>query len=242
MPTRMTSLVVDSADPAALARFYADLLRWSITHESADEVCVAPQDDDGFPGDLTFVPVDDPKVGVNRYHLDLSSVSAADQAAIVDRALSLGATHTDVGQGDAPWVVLADPEGNEFCVLEPRPENADTGAVACIVTLATDPSAQADFWAAATGNPIVRDTPASAVVRGDRGPWLEFLAHPEPKRTKNRLHIDVAAYEGEDQRAEVDRLLALGATHLDLGQGERSWVVLADPEGNEFCILSSRPD
>ena len=74
-----------------------------------------------LPGfDLAFVPVPEPKTGQNRVHLDLASASAEDQAAIVDRLLGLGARHVDIGQGEVPWVVLADPEGNEFCVLSAR--------------------------------------------------------------------------------------------------------------------------
>ena len=61
-----------------------------------------------------------------------------------------------------------------------------------------------------------------------------------PKTWKNRLHLDIAPSVGGDQQAEVDRLVSLGATHLDIGQGDVSWVVLADPDGNEFCVLTPR--
>lgn len=70
-------------------------------------------------------------------------------------------------------------------------------------------------------------------------PGLLFLAVPEAKAGKNRLHLDLRP---DDHDAEVERLLGLGARHVDIGQGEQSWVVLADPEGNEFCVLSSRGD
>ena len=66
-----------------------------------------------------------------------------------------------------------------------------------------------------------------------------FLPVPEPKTIKNRIHLDVSATDG-DQDAEVERLLALGARRVDIGQGDVSWVVLADPEGNEFCVLEAR--
>ncbi len=65
--------------------------------------------------------------------------------------------------------------------------------------------------------------------------WL-FLAVPDDKVVKNRIHFD---FTPDDQQAEVDRVIALGARHVDIGQGEQSWVVLADPEGNEFCILAA---
>jgi Glyoxalase-like domain len=78
------------------------------------------------------------------------------------------------------------------------------------------------------------------LVSGDQG-WC-FVPVPEGKNVKNRLHIDLAPPEGEDQAAEVRRLEALGASRVDVGQdpGQVTWVVLADPEGNEFCVLSAR--
>jgi hypothetical protein len=69
---------------------------------------------------------------------------------------------------------------------------------------------------------------------------MEFLQVGDPKRVKNRLHLDVAPFAGDDHAAEVARLRALGATPADVGQGEVTWVVLADPEGNEFCVLTPR--
>jgi hypothetical protein len=76
-----------------------------------------------------------------------------------------------------------------------------------------------------------------------RAPALAFGPVPEGKQVKNRLHIELAPRAGDDQEAEVSRLLGLGATRADVGQGgDESWVVLADPEGNEFCVLSPRDD
>ena len=71
----------------------------------------------------------------------------------------------------------------------------------------------------------------------DEIPGLIFGSVPEQKTIKNRLHLD---FRPDDQVAEVDRLLALGARRVDIGQGEQTWVVLADPEGNEFCVLGTR--
>jgi hypothetical protein len=79
---------------------------------------------------------------------------------------------------------------------------------------------------------------AEAVRAGVHAPTLVFARVPESKTVKNRLHIDISPIDrGRDE--EVERLLALGARHVDIGQGEQSWVVLADPEGNEFCVLRS---
>jgi hypothetical protein len=81
-----------------------------------------------------------------------------------------------------------------------------------------------------------------AALRSARGvgPYLEFLRTPDVKTVKNRIHLDLAPYPGADQGAEVARLQALGATLADVGQGDVPWTVLADPEGNEFCVLTPR--
>lgn len=70
------------------------------------------------------------------------------------------------------------------------------------------------------------------------GPYLEFLRTPDVKTVWNRVHLDLLPYRGDDQAAEVARLQTLGATLADLGQGDVPWIVLADPEGNEFCVLA----
>ena len=82
---------------------------------------------------------------------------------------------------------------------------------------------------------------AEAVRAGVNAPTLVFIRVPESKAVKNRLHIDVSPID-RSRDEEVERLLALGARHVDIGQGEQSWVVLADPEGNEFCVLRSLQD
>lgn len=115
MSARLYQLVVDSADPAALARFWADALGWKVLYESPEEVMVG-RDPDSYPG-ICFVPVPEPKTVKNRLHID---IDPDDRDAEVERLLSLGARIADVGQGDVTWVVMADPEGNEFCVLRPH--------------------------------------------------------------------------------------------------------------------------
>ena len=120
MATRLVHLVVDAADPPGLARFWSAALGWEVAAEEPGEVVVWPHGYDyPAPGalPLVFVPVPEPKTVKNRVHLDLASASVDHQAAEVGRLLGLGATRADIGQRDVPWVVLADPEGNEFCVL-----------------------------------------------------------------------------------------------------------------------------
>ena len=245
MPTRLVHLVWDANDPATLARFWASALGWVIGDEAEDETDVWPAgfsypDPAAVP--LVFVPVPEPKTGKNRVHLDLASSSLADQAEQVARLRELGASPVDIGQGDVPWVILADPEGNEFCVLEPRDMYAGTGPVAAILTDCADPAATGRFWAGAAGYPVAYAEDHITGLRAPAGvgPYLEFLRVPDAKTVKNRLHLDVAPYRGEDPAAEVARLRQLGAVPADVGQGDVNWTVLADPEGNEFCVLSPR--
>jgi predicted enzyme related to lactoylglutathione lyase len=245
MPTRLVHMVIDAADPARLARFWAAALGWQIEEDSPDEIAIGPA---GFsyPGPgalpLVFVPVTDPKVVKNRVHIDLASDSDADQKALVSRLLELGARPIDIGQGDVPWVVLADPEGNEFCVLEPRPVYTATGPVAAVVVDCVDPLSLASFWEIAGGWTRCTDRTDVVALRSPAhvGPYLELLPSTDPHSVKNRMHLDVAPLTGEDRAAAVEDLLAAGATRADIGQGEVTWAVLADPQGNEFCVLSPR--
>ena len=106
----------------------------------------------------------------------------------------------------------------------------------------TDPGLVGSFWAEVLGFPAETDEDGDVLLTGPEGwPTLLFLKVPERKAVKNRLHFDVNATD-RDQEAEVERLIGLGARRIDIGQGEVSWVVLADPEGNEFCVLRSRVD
>ncbi|NUT98521.1 MAG: VOC family protein [Saccharothrix sp.] len=236
MATRLYDVVMDSADPVALGRFWSALLDTPITGEAADEVDVAL----GGGAELVIVPVPDEKRVKNRLHLDLASTSAQHQAELVEKAKSLGAREADIGQASVPWVVLADPEGNEFCVLEPRDEYLGIGPVAAVVVDALDPVALAWFWSHATGLPVTREHPEYASLRREDGFWVEFVRVAEPKSVKNRLHFDVAPPADADLPLEVARLEARGAVRADVGQRDVDWVVLADPEGNEFCVLTPR--
>ena len=233
-------MVVDAADPGRLGHWWSQALSWRIGYVDQHETDVDPPE--GEPGlPLVFVPVDEPKVRPNRLHLDLDTSSPAEQRETVEFLLDLGAARADVGQGDAPWVVLTDPEGNEFCVLDPRPEYDGGGRVAAVVVQAQDPRALAEFWAPLAGWELVRATRDTATLRrGGGGPHLEFVRSLTPHVVKNRWHLDVRATEGGPGRERViTEAFAAGARSVDVGQGDRvPWTVLADPEGNEFCVLS----
>jgi catechol 2,3-dioxygenase-like lactoylglutathione lyase family enzyme len=125
---RIQSLCVDSTDPVKIARFWEAALGWRRTHDADDaddEVVLEPPEgspEDGVAPDLLFLKVPETKTVKNRLHLDLRP---RDQAAEVARLEALGARRVDIGQGDVSWVVLADPDGNEFCVLKPLPRDGE---------------------------------------------------------------------------------------------------------------------
>lgn len=105
---------------------------------------------------------------------------------------------------------------------------------------AADAATLGNWWREALGWVVVNDSPEEYEIRPapDQLPGLLFMPVPEGKTLKNRLHLD---FRPDDRDAEVERLLALGARRADVGQqGDESWVVLADPEGNEFCVLGQR--
>jgi hypothetical protein len=253
MPTRLVHLVMDAADPASLARFWSAALEWPIVFEESDEVVIAPPGDDPAQRGqlpLVFVPVPEAKTTKNRVHLDLASASAEHQAMLVARLEELGARRLDIGQGTVSWVVMADPEGNELCVVshlgsvgkDPASAFAGIAPVAAVVFDCAEPEGIAPFWAAATGWAALGQDDQGVWLRAGTagGPYLDLHRVSEPKDVKLRVHLDVAPFADDDHAAEVERLRTLGARPADVGQGEVRWVVLADPEGNELCVLTPR--
>ena len=108
-----------------------------------------------------------------------------------------------------------------------------------IVIDCTDPQLAAEFWCAALGYHITDTDETGVAVAGDSSaPTLLFLVSDDPKLVKNRVHFDVCPTEGTTRDDEVARLEALGATRIDIGQTWGSWVVMADPAGNEFCVMN----
>lgn len=120
MPVSLHHIVVDTHDLPGLARFWAAALRWRVLSEREREVVIGP--DESAPVGMCFMPVPaaERKTVKNRLHLDLTT-GAEDREAEIDRLIALGARRVDVGQtGEESWTVLADPEGNEFCVVRPK--------------------------------------------------------------------------------------------------------------------------
>jgi hypothetical protein len=244
MALRLVQVNIKARDDAALGRFWARALGWEVSGGGHGATGVAPAGydwaDPGAPVGIDVIAVPDPAPGKGRVHLDLVTTSSAHQAELVAHLRDLGATPADIGQGDVPWTVLADSEDNLFCVLEPRPIYRDTGPIAAVVVDSADPPALARFWGEAIGWTRHETTGDHVSLRsaGGTGPYLEFLRIPRAAAGPSRLHLDLVPLPGDAQSAEVARLRALGATPADVGQGDVSWVVLADPEGNEFCVLA----
>jgi hypothetical protein len=169
-------------------------------------------------------------------HVDLTSTSLEDQRRTVARALGLGARHVDVGQRpEEGHVVLGDPEGNEFCVLEPG--NSFLADCGFFGALSCDGSQTVGyFWSEALAWPLVWDQDQETAIRSPYGgPKITWGGPPYMPRTgRDRLHFDIAPVDG-DQAGEVDRLVSLGATRIGADRGGA--VLMADPDGNEFCVL-----
>jgi hypothetical protein len=230
MPSRLLSVTFEAHDPARPARFWAGLLDGEVAADAGGALLPGA---DGQVG-LRFVAGPPPKVRPNRMHLHVTSAGLADQQRTVAAALDLGAGHLDVGQRpEEGHVVLADPEGNEFCVIEPG--NTFLAGCGPLGEVACDGSrAVGLFWSATLGWPLVWDQHQETAIQSPQGGTKLAWGGPPlaPKVARNGQHFDLTA-DG-DQHEELERLVSLGATRLETGRD--GTVVLADPDGNEFGV------
>ncbi len=241
MTCDLVALCVDANDPVALADFWAAVLGREVVDDGSGEVVLPPEGEPGFA--VRFPPTSAPKDGPNQMHLDLTSTSRAEQEATVARALELGASHLDVGQlPSEEHVVLADPEGNEFCVIEAgNGFLAGTPRIGCV---SSDGSPEVGrFWGAALGWPLVWDQHEETAIQSPGGgSKISWGGPPYTERTgTQRWRWHLAPLRGADQGTEVDRLLALGAGHPEGARRAGGVVVLTDPDGNEFHVLPAGP-
>jgi catechol 2,3-dioxygenase-like lactoylglutathione lyase family enzyme len=229
--SRTLALAHDAHDPETLAGFWAALLGRR-TVSTADGVLL-PGDDTQLM--LRFVASAAPKRGLARIHLHVTSVSAADQHRIVATALGLGGSHLDVGQRpEEGHVVLADPEGNEFCVIEPG--NGFLAGCGVLGEVACDGSREVGmFWSAAVGWPLVWDQDQETAIQSPHGGTKVAWGGPplaaRNGRDRQRLELAVAG----DLAAEAERLAGLGAKRLGEFAGA---VAMLDPDGNEFRLAA----
>jgi hypothetical protein len=171
MAVKLAAVVVESLDPQRLGLYWANLLGCCLATDINDSGGKVVQIGGGTV--LECLPSTAPKGEKNRQHLDLTSTSKEHQASLVEQACALGAQLVDIGQGSVPWVVLADPEGNEFCVLEPRDEYEESGPIAAVVTDAVDPLSVSQFWSSGMGAPLIRTHPEYASLRHHGGFGLD---------------------------------------------------------------------
>lgn len=225
------SVTYDAHDPARLAAFWGGLLRREVVDDPRGWLLPGSETQVG----LRFVPGETHKAGQSRLHLHLTSTSHDDQRHTVVAALELGASHLDVGQlPEEGHVVLADPEGNELCVIGPG--SSFLAGCGFLGEVACDGTREVGlFWADALDWPLVWDENQETAVQSPYGGTKVAWGGPPvaPKRGRSRQRFDLVLTDG-DVTAEVDRLLGLGATRVrDAGDGA---VELADPDGNEFSL------
>lgn len=237
----LENIIFDAVDPRRLGTFWETVVGGErLTDEyEGFETRLAIQD--GPVIDLCFQRV--PERSDKPARLRLGLFGGDHQTATVDRLLRLGAQHLDVGQGDVPRGMLADPEGNHFCVVEGHRDNADTGPIAAFRLDSADPQNDQKFWSWLTG---WTDAPvaASGVLRHPsmRGPFLRLCPEPARKGTaKNGLHLDIRLEAGDHPDEVAAGIAERGGGELSPDWGELPWRVYTDPSGNEFCVLPARP-
>jgi catechol 2,3-dioxygenase-like lactoylglutathione lyase family enzyme len=223
------AVACDALDPPGLAQFWSRLLG----RELSDATVLSGQSS-GF--DIEFVPTSEMKTGQNRIHFDLTSTSPEDQNARVRHAIELGAREVDVGQRrDEGHVVLADPEDNEFCVIEAGNRflaGTDLiGAVNCDGTRSLG-----YFWSAALEWPLVWDENEETAIQAPHGGSKLTWSGPPlmPRQGRDRLRLVVSPLTG-DLSGEIEKLVSLGAALVSLV--EDGHAILTDPDGNDFEVV-----
>jgi hypothetical protein len=237
---QLENVVVDAADPRALGRFWEAALGTERLTDEADIFETRLSVEDGPWLDLCFQQVAERPGPGPRLHLDLDG--GDDPEALVARLVGLGATRLDTAPAGADWVVLADPEGHELCVVGPRPAYAGTGAVAALPLHSADPARDAAFWAWLTGwSEVDAVAPRSLRHPSGRGPLLELVDEARPKGpAKNAVHFDLRLGADEDpDEVEAAITARSGRREPHPEWGELPWRTYRDPSGNEFCVLAA---
>lgn len=239
---RLENIAIDAVNPVRVAEFWEAALGAERQFTSLDLLETRLTVPDGPWFDICIQQVPTPPAGPLRLHLDL--LGGERQEETVDQLLSLGARHLDIGQGEVPWVVLADPEGLPFCVMEERAEYSHTGPIAALPLDSADPDRDADFWAWLTGWVDVDSSIPRALRHPSlRGPLLELChEHGTKGADKNRVHLDVRPEADDDPEEVVAGILERGGRELGHEWGDLPWRVFLDPSGNEFCVLGQARD
>jgi catechol 2,3-dioxygenase-like lactoylglutathione lyase family enzyme len=223
-------LCIDAGDAAALGDFWARTLGLRADPLDNGNVALLDPGDDPVPSRTVWInTVPERKTVKHRVHLDVRAASLGEFA---DRPRL-----TEPGR--FRWTVLADPEGGEFCVFPVDPPGVVPGyRLKHVGVDSANPRRVAEFWREMLGGELEHDAAEDVwsldSAAGVPFESMDFAPVPEPKAVKNRIHWDVTLREG----VAVDDVVALGARVLRIPDTEISWTVMADPEGNEFCVFA----
>lgn len=217
----LENLDIDALDPQRLGRFWETALGTTTLTDAPDIFETRLSIDGDAYLDLCF-----------------ARVPARDDAP--QRLRELGASDLDIGQGEVPWIVLADPEGGAFCVMEERAAYVGTGPIAALPLDSADPSRDAAFWAWLSGwTPAPGVAPRTLRHPSGRGPLLELCPEPAEKRPgeKNPIHLDVRLEPGDEIDGIAAEIQQRGGEEFFPDWGELPWRVFRDPSENELCVL-----
>ncbi|WP_353950088.1 VOC family protein [Knoellia sp. S7-12] len=241
MTAQLHAVRIDAREPQRVGRFWAGVLGWDLVNEPGGDVVLQPADGTAYR--ISIHEVETPKRGQNRIHFDLTSSSPEAMDATVARALELGGQHIDIGQGThKDHVVLADPEGNELCVIEAGNNFlSNTGVIGAINCDGSQ--AVGYFWSKALDWPLVWDQDEETAIQSpDGGSKITWSGPPlMPRDGRDRLRLDLVLGQHDDLQAETDRLVELGATEAKTADTDglrAGMVALIDPDGNEFRVLT----
>jgi hypothetical protein len=236
----LENLVFDAVDPQRLGRFWEAAVGGERLTDEADTFETRLDCAGGPTLDLCFQRVPEVSAGRPRLHLDLAG--GARQHDVVQQLLALGARQIDIGQGDVPWVVLADPEGLPLCVMEAREAYSETGPIAAMPLDSADPDRDAEFWSWLTGWVDAPGVAARTLRHPSMlGPLLELCPEQSHKATgKNRLHLDVRLDREDDADEVAAGITRRGGRELPPWWDEQPWRSYLDPSGNEVCVLPAR--
>ena len=238
----LENISLDARDAGLVGRFWEALLGCTPLLDEPDAYETRLTVPDGPVLDVCVQRVPEPTSPDTRGSTS-TSAGGARQTEVVERALALGARHLDIGQRGVPWVVLADPEGNPFCVMEERPEYAASGPIAALPLDSADPERDAAFWAELSGwEPVDSAMPAALRHPSGSGPAPRALSPNRGPRGRRRTgSTSTSASRPATTRMPCSPASSsCGGRELHPDWGDLPWRVVADPSGNELCLLPAR--